>query len=200
MTATLSSAPTRERILDAAEPLMLAKSFHSVGLTEILKAVQVPKGSFYHYFESKEAFGVALLDHYCAKVTAFKESWLRDRETYPDPVERLLAFLDFACAAFVENDYQPTCLIVKLAAEVTTFSDAMRRPLERGYQSWNALYTEIVAEAIVGHRVRAEIDASRSGAAIGDLWVGAMIRASVARSTVPLDGARATIAAILAHP
>jgi AcrR family transcriptional regulator len=54
-------ATTKERILDAAEDLMLAKSFHSVGLNEILSAVKVPKGLFYHYFTSKEQFGVELI-------------------------------------------------------------------------------------------------------------------------------------------
>jgi AcrR family transcriptional regulator len=55
---------TKERILEAAEEMMLSKSFHSVGLREILKAVKVPRGSFYHHFSSKEQFGVELLQHY----------------------------------------------------------------------------------------------------------------------------------------
>lgn len=60
---------TKERILEAAEVIMLTKSFHSVGLAEILAAVQVPKGSFYHHFSSKEQFGVELISHYVAAHT-----------------------------------------------------------------------------------------------------------------------------------
>jgi AcrR family transcriptional regulator len=75
---------TKERILDAAEGLMLVKSFHSVGLNEILTAVQVPKGSFYHYFKSKEQFGVEMLKHYVADATAWKTRMLLSPEPEPD--------------------------------------------------------------------------------------------------------------------
>ncbi|MCW0220810.1 MAG: TetR/AcrR family transcriptional regulator, partial [Prosthecobacter sp.] len=68
----MSDRTTKERILDAAEGLMLEKSFHSVGLNEILAAVKVPKGSFYHHFESKEQFGVEMLKHYVTNSVAYK--------------------------------------------------------------------------------------------------------------------------------
>ena len=64
------SMSTKQRILEAAEDIMLTKSFHSVGLAEILAAVKVPKGSFYHHFSSKEQFGVELISHYVQEHTA----------------------------------------------------------------------------------------------------------------------------------
>ena len=54
----------RQHILDTAKPIILGKGFSAVGLNELLSAADVPKGSFYHYFKSKEAFGEALLDSY----------------------------------------------------------------------------------------------------------------------------------------
>ena len=53
---------TKERILDAAEDLMLEKSFHSVGLNEILTTVNVPKGSFYHHFASRSSLAWSCSD------------------------------------------------------------------------------------------------------------------------------------------
>ncbi|HDZ15816.1 MAG TPA: TetR/AcrR family transcriptional regulator, partial [Methylophaga aminisulfidivorans] len=55
---------TRQHILSVAKTLILGKGFSAVGLSEILKTAQVPKGSFYHYFDSKEHFGTALLENY----------------------------------------------------------------------------------------------------------------------------------------
>ena len=49
----------RQHILDVAHPLLLRKGFTGVGLAEVLAAAKVPKGSFYHYFGSKEVFGEA---------------------------------------------------------------------------------------------------------------------------------------------
>ena len=85
----MSDRPTKERILDAAEQIMLEKSFHSVGLNEILKAVGVPKGSFYHHFESKEQFGVEMLKHYVADAVA--NAWYEDAGVYHQRFEEAFA-------------------------------------------------------------------------------------------------------------
>ena len=55
---------TRQHILDIGYQLVVTKGFTNVGLSEILKTAAVPKGSFYHYFKSKEQFGEALIQHY----------------------------------------------------------------------------------------------------------------------------------------
>ena len=55
---------TRRNIVDAAQRIMSGKGFSAVGLNEILSSAKVPKGSFYHYFESKDALGEALLTEY----------------------------------------------------------------------------------------------------------------------------------------
>src|SRR5215212_10051940 len=129
---SVATATTKERILDAAEELMLAKSFHSVGLNEILSAVRVPKGSFYHYFSSKEQFGVELLRHYVTDSTAFKRRLLLTQDLHPDPLERLTLFFNGAISRILENECQPACLVIKLSAEVATMSDDMRTVLADG--------------------------------------------------------------------
>jgi AcrR family transcriptional regulator len=53
---------TRQHILETGHRIIAGKGFASVGLNEILKSAGVPKGSFYHYFESKEQYGQALLE------------------------------------------------------------------------------------------------------------------------------------------
>jgi len=55
---------TRQHILDTGYRIIAGKGFSSVGLNEILTTAGVPKGSFYHYFDSKEQFGQALLEDY----------------------------------------------------------------------------------------------------------------------------------------
>src|SRR5688572_33477641 len=112
-----ATATTKERILDAAEALMVAKSFHSVGLNEILSAVKVPKGSFYHYFQSKEQFGVELLRHYVAEASAWKRRLLLSTEQEPNPLERLLTYLETNISRMFEKECQGSCLVAKLATE-----------------------------------------------------------------------------------
>lgn len=65
----------RRSILDVGQRIMAGKGFSAVGLNEVLAAAGVPKGSFYHYFASKEAFGQALLEKYTSRSTGRK--WTR---------------------------------------------------------------------------------------------------------------------------
>src|SRR3954471_16628040 len=132
------AVPTKTRILDAAEEIMLAKSFHSVGLNEILAAVKVPKGSFYHYFESKEQFGVELLRHYVKEHSERLRRILLNQEL--NPVERLLTCLDGVISRMVESGFCQHCLVAKLGAEVSTFSEPMREVLAEGIADWRSIY------------------------------------------------------------
>ncbi|WP_163030699.1 TetR/AcrR family transcriptional regulator, partial [Pseudomonas viridiflava] len=53
---------TRQHLLDTGHRMMAERGFTSVGLNELLQAAGVPKGSFYHYFKSKELYGQGLLE------------------------------------------------------------------------------------------------------------------------------------------
>ncbi len=180
---------TPERILEAAEGLMLEKSFHSVGLNEILAEVQVPKGSFYHHFSSKEQFGVALLTHYVARATAFKTQALLSPSPEPDPMRRLMAFLGSNVDRLVENDGRCPCLVVKLSAEVANFSEPMRLVLQQGVREWVSIYETLLREGVAKGSVNADIDPAVFAPMIVDLWNGAIQRASITRNPAPLRNA-----------
>jgi TetR/AcrR family transcriptional repressor of nem operon len=64
MKTAILEKDTRSAILATGQAIMSHKGFSAVGLTEILTAAGVPKGSFYHYFASKDAFGEAMLAAY----------------------------------------------------------------------------------------------------------------------------------------
>ena len=120
----------RQNILDTGQRMMAAKGFSAVGLTEILKASGVPKGSFYHYFSSKDAFGEVLLDRYF-------EDYLADLdETLRKPGLTMAQRLMNYWRQWQENQSvfgcQGKCLAVKLGAEVADLSEAMRSALKRG--------------------------------------------------------------------
>src|SRR3954467_15564570 len=113
MSTTTSTPTTKERILDAAEEIMLAKSFHSVGLNEILSAVKVPKGSFYHYFASKEQFGVEVIRHYVRAHTARLRKFFAEREL--KALERFCAYWNYLIGRMTACSCSGgACLVAKL--------------------------------------------------------------------------------------
>jgi TetR/AcrR family transcriptional repressor of nem operon len=54
----------REKLLDQGVALLMEQGYHGTGLQELVRNVGVPKGSFYNYFPSKEAFSAEVVKHY----------------------------------------------------------------------------------------------------------------------------------------
>ena len=58
-----TEAPPRQRLVDAAASLFHRSGYHAVGVNDLCRAADVRKGSFYHFFESKEALALAAIEH-----------------------------------------------------------------------------------------------------------------------------------------
>jgi AcrR family transcriptional regulator len=124
---TSETVDVRENIIAVGQRLIGAKGFSAVGLNEILSEAGVPKGSFYHYFGSKDAFGVAMLESYF-------EEYLDDLDqTLAQPglnmAQRLMNYWRIWQETQSFFDCQGKCLAVKLGAEVADMSEAMRATL-----------------------------------------------------------------------
>jgi TetR/AcrR family transcriptional regulator, transcriptional repressor for nem operon len=181
----MSDRTTKERILEAAEGLMLEKSFHSVGLNEILEAVKVPKGSFYHHFKSKEQFGVELLKHYVADATAYKRQMLLSPTPEPDPLRRLLSMCEGIICRVLETKGRCPCLVLKLSAEVSDMSEPMREVLAEGNREAIAILEQMLQEGIEKDKIAKSVRPAEMAGIIHDLWNGAMQRAAVCRDATP---------------
>lgn len=129
MNAATAPTDVRQHILDVAHSLLLVQGFSALGLTEILAAARVPKGSFYHYFGSKEAFGEAVLEAYFSEYLKRMEALLSGPGTAADHLMRY--FLDWLDSQTGDNA-QSRCLVVKLGAEVCDLSESMRSILQTG--------------------------------------------------------------------
>jgi TetR/AcrR family transcriptional repressor of nem operon len=190
---------TKQRILEGAESLILEKSFHSVGINEILKAVKVPKGSFYHHFESKEQFGVELIKHYAASANAQKRRLLLSVDVDANPRNRLLTFFESSVACFVEHGGECPCLIVKLASEVANFSDPMREAMaEARCGEWARITEQVLQEGVEKNVIAPLDDLVERARLIDILWMGALLEGIITRKAEPLRLAINHIAGVLA--
>jgi TetR/AcrR family transcriptional repressor of nem operon len=185
----MNNQTAKERILDAAEEIMLEKSFHSVGLKQILNVAKVPKGSFYHYFESKEQFGAEMLKHYMDEAGENKRRMLMYNDKESDPLKRLFIYLD-GSIDFIQSDAgRFPCLALKLASEVSDLSEAMREELARGFEDWITIYREVLDEAVAQKLLPVALDSASEAQLIQDLWSGAIQRAVINRSSEPVCNA-----------
>ena len=187
---------TRHQLLVTGRAMMQARGFTAVGLSELLAAARVPKGSFYHYFKSKEQFGVELLHDYFDDYLAQLESQLA--HAAGDGRSRLLGYfaqwLSDASGGGGQCDNsdgrcEVSCLVVKLSAEVADLSEPMRTALAAGSgRIIAALATAIDA----GARQQAE--------SLYGLWLGASLLTKLRREPSALEGAMRLTELQLAAP
>ena len=189
---------TREHILATGEQLCLHRGFVGMGLSELLKTAEVPKGSFYHYFRSKEAFGVAMLERY---YTAYHQR-LTQHFSAPDSTarEKLLAHYQQTLQQFCQHDQINGCLTVKLSAEVCDLSEDMRVALDRGAAKIIALLAETLAQGVQEGSLRLTHDAVSTANVLYALWLGASLQAKISRSALPLESALGHVKALLSAP
>lgn len=178
----------RQHILDTAQPIIGKKGFSAVGLNELLQAAQIPKGSFYHYFASKDAFGEALLQDYF-------DTYMADMQclfsaAVPES-QKLLTYWQQWTDNQSAHECSGKCLAVKLGAEVADLSEAMRLALNRG--------TARIIQCLTGALNRGAEQGSLHlvqppeslATQLYALWLGASVMAKITRTTVPFTHALA---------
>ena len=125
---------TREALLRCGMEVLTTQGMSATGIDAVLKRVGVPKGSFYHYFDSKDAFGFEVLQRYADYFARKLDRWLL--EEGPSPLERLTRFVDDAKAGMVRHDFERGCLVGNLGQEVSTLPDGYREALEDVLRDW----------------------------------------------------------------
>ncbi|AUG53520.1 TetR/AcrR family transcriptional regulator [Thalassospira marina] len=190
MKTETKSTDIREKILDTAQTIMSGKGFSAVGLNEILAAASVPKGSFYHYFQSKETFGEAMLQRYFDRYLKSMD------ELFSQPgvsgAKRLMLYWQNWLDSQTTCDPQSKCLVVKLAAEVADLSEAMRTVLLHGTGKITARLAGIIGEGIRDGSLAINEDPAQLALALYQLWLGASVMAKITRDDTPLRAAMET--------
>ncbi len=175
----MSEHLTKTRILEAAEELLLERSFQAVSLNEILAAVKIPKGCFYHHFDSKEAFGCELIKHYAEDSKQMISQLLLNREMEPNARLRILAHYESSIAKFIENNGKCPCLLMKLASETSFSSPAMREEISIAYRNLVEVYEQVIQEGQDQGEISKSSSAKFTVSIITSLWLGAIEKALI---------------------
>ncbi|MEM6161248.1 TetR/AcrR family transcriptional regulator [Erwinia sp. P6884] len=191
----LHSNDVREHILSTGQRIMAGKGFSAVGLNEILTDAGVPKGSFYHYFPSKEAFGVAMLQRY------FDDYLAELDHTLSQPgntmAQRLMNYWQQWQDSQSFSDCQGKCLAVKLGAEVADLSDSMRLTLKAGTSGIISRLAQALAAGVAEGSLRIEDQPGKVAESLYQLWLGASVMVKIVRNTAPFESAMAVTRQII---
>lgn len=173
------------RLLAAGLDLVHARGFAASGVKDITDAAGVPKGSFYAYFRSKEAFAAAILEHYWADIEA---RLLPILDADGSARERITRFFHALADEHETGNFLLGCLVGNLSLELGGSSDQVRAELVRILDRWDTAVAECVRSGQSGSgEIRADLDAKELAAQLIEAWEGAALRGKVTRSRGPYD-------------
>lgn len=174
-----AESPTKAKLLDAAQRLMLAKGFPATTVEEICNAAGLTKGSFFHYFESKDDLGKAVLDRCAGQGIAMFESARFRRQS--DPLKRIVASIDFWINFINDPSTECGCLLGNFAQELSDTHPEIRAQCARHFDRWAEMLKRDFDEAKSAYHPRAQIDTQGLAEHYVAVVEGALLLAKVKR-------------------
>lgn len=180
----LADAQARRRLIRTGLIFLTEKGYSSVGLDEILRTADVPKGGFYHYFRSKAEFGSCLIAAYHEY---FAQKLDRSFENQSlSPLQRLRSFIGDAEQGMARHDFRRGCLIGNLGQEMGALPAEYRDQLIAVLADWEARTAKCLRLAQAAGEIAAHHDADALAAFFWIGWEGAVLRAKLERRATPL--------------
>ncbi|WP_263144039.1 TetR/AcrR family transcriptional regulator [Pseudomonas sp. RIT-PI-AD] len=176
----------RDLILARGAQVMIRRGYHGTGVQEIVQAAGIPKGSFYHYFSSKEDFALQALDHlYAPRLRRYAQALADPGHS---PRARILGYYRDLLAHFAGRQPQAYhCFIGSLGFEMAESSPAIGSRVDAILQSSADLLRDCLEAARAAGELAADEDCANLAAFIANAWQGALTRLKTGSDTAPIE-------------
>ncbi len=176
---------TREALIRSGLALLTRTGYLSTGIDAIVKHVNVPKGSFYYYFENKEDYGRVVLAAYDSFFQHKLQKSLSD--TSLSPLARLESFVKSAGEGMQKYDFTRGCLVGNLMQESPGLPDTFRQQLTEILGNWQRHVAACLTDAIAAGEINADRSVDQLAIIFWSGWEGAVMRARLFQSIEPLN-------------
>lgn len=176
---------TRQRLLRAGIEALTEAGYSSIGLDAILKREGIPKGSFYYYFNSKEAFGQEIIESYNQffKTKLVKHLQANDRQA----LSGFHSFVADAINGIEKYQYQRGCLIGNLGQELNTLPPNFRNQLADVFAQWSYLLADYLQQEQSYRHIAQSLNCQRQSELFWIGWEGAVLHCKLQRSSQPIQ-------------
>jgi len=174
----------REDLIRVGREIVVRHGFNATGLSDILSTAKVPKGSFYYYFESKEDFGLAIVEDFAREYREILAATVGN-EALP-PLERLNSYFEASIANLEANGFETGCLIGNLAQELAAQNEVFRDRLNQILTGWETYFEDCINDVYNSGILSGQHNTTGLARFILSGWQGAVLRAKVIRSPEPL--------------
>ena len=175
---------TRNNLVQAGLKMIHAEGYSASGIQGIVERADVPKGSFYTYFESKEAFGAEVIDAYSEGGQDKLETFLLNPDL--SPLARLEAYFDNRIELFKATDFVRGCLLGNFSAETADHSALLRQRVAKHFTAWSAVFEKCISEGQQKGQIASQLPAASLADFVLNSWEGALLRMRVEKSDAPL--------------
>ena len=177
------SHDTPQRLLEQGMAMLLQRGYNDLGVAALLEATQIPKGSFYHHFSSKEDFALQVIDLYMTEVHKGLDHFLGDRSV--PPLKRVRGFFEGTVQKYRGEGYLG-CLLGGLGQELSGVSENFRRKVEECFNAIAARIAVVLQEAIDDGDLAKGTDPQKMAELLVNCWEGAALRMRLRRDPAPL--------------
>lgn len=181
-----SKQPTREHLIGVGLELIRSSGYTATGINHILDTAEVPKGSFYHHFSTKDDFVMEVIRRYATDEQKRAEKLLKDANV--TPLTRLRWYFKDLIATYGRQGGPVIsgCLLGNLSLEVAGQNDQIRALLKQAFDGWQSALADTIREAIEKKELPKTARADDLAALLVNGWEGAQVRAKAEQSDKPL--------------
>ncbi len=185
----------KDQILWAGLDLMKVHGYNGTSVKDIVDAAGVPKGSFYNYFDSKEAFATDALE----AVAAEDERMTREMMASVDgsPLTQLQGYFALAAERFCDCDFRQGCFFGNMAQEMSDSNEVIRDAVGRIMRRKTESIGRLLDAARTAGEIRADADPLQLAEFVFNAWEGTLMRMKASRSREPLQAFLQTLPQIL---
>jgi TetR/AcrR family transcriptional repressor of nem operon len=177
---------TREALITAGIDQLSVHGYHGTGIKQILDEVNVPKGSFYNFFASKEAFVAEVIGHYSRDLLSQLSKFIAGEGKILTPVEQLRAIYLYSLKQYASHDFKKSCLVGSIATEISAESEMCRIELEAAMKHWLRFFSGIFEQAQDQQLVRDDLSPNDMASVYWAAWEGALIKMKMSADTQPV--------------
>lgn len=177
------SHDTPQRLLEQGMAMLLQRGYNDLGVASLLEATQIPKGSFYHHFSSKEDFALQVIDLYMTQVHQGLDHFLGDKSV--PPLKRVRGFFEGTVQKYRGEGYLG-CLLGGLGQELSGVSENFRRKVEECFNAIAGRIAVVLQEAIDKGDLAKGTDPQKMAELLVNCWEGAALRMRLRRDPAPL--------------
>ena len=171
-------------LLQSGYEIFYEKGYHGAGLNDILKKAGVPKGSFYHYFENKEAFLIEVLSYYRQQAKELMYPFLIAQDG--SAIERFRSYINAMIEMRENSMCKGGCFFGNMAQEMSDSSESVRENIQECMDAWvTALEQFFIAGQKEGAVSSGHCTKELANMFV-DGWQGALLRMKVEKTTEPL--------------